>query len=212
MPRRILIADAHPTTRKGVKSILKTDKNLLVVGKAEDGEELYKSIESLYPELIILELELPKFDGVFSLKQLMEDYPQLKVAVFSHLSEEIYALSVLKEGVHAYIHKSVSTKDFKKAIRQVLNGDIWMSSKIYTMQLTQKNTGEEEVAFMNLSPRETEVLHLLSKGQRNKQIADTLNINEKTVSTYKKRLLQKLHVNNLAELLQKNRMFNKSRV
>lgn len=206
--KNIVIADHHPITRKGISCMLKKNENFTIVGRANNGNELYKSLEELKPDILIMEIDMPQINGINALRAIKSQYPETRVLIFSTHPEEIYALRSIKSGAAGYVPKTASTKIFMKALKQIAKGGIFLNEEL-TSTFTSRNVGESSALsrYKKLSSREIEVLNLLSRGKRNKDIANALNINEKTVSTYKTRLLKKLKVDNLADLIHQSRMF-----
>ncbi|WP_203294219.1 response regulator [Luteirhabdus pelagi] len=207
--KKIVIADHHPITRKGIACMLKKNTDdYAIVAKANNGEELYNSLQEHSPDILIMEIDMPQINGINALRSIKDSFPQTRVIIFSTHPEEIYALRSIKSGAAGYIPKTASSKVFMKALKKVAKGGIFLNEEL-TSTFTSRNVGESSAIsrYKKLSSREIEVLNLLSRGKRNKDIANALNINEKTVSTYKTRLLKKLKVDNLADLIHQSRMF-----
>lgn len=206
--KKIVIADHHPVTRKGIACMLKKSKEFSIVGKVNNGDELFKNLEEINPDILIMEIDLPQLNGINVLRSIKTEYPQTRVLIFSTHPEEIYALRSIKSGAAGYVPKTASTKVFLKALKRIAKGGIFLNEEL-TSTFTSRNVGESSAIsrYKKLSSREIEVLNLLSSGKRNKDIANALDINEKTVSTYKTRLLKKLKVDNLADLINQSRMF-----
>ena len=207
--KKIVIADHHPGTRKGMSCMLKKKKDeFSILAKVNNGEELYKSLQDHNPDILIMEIDMPQINGINALRSIKESFPQTRVLIFSTHPEEIYALRSIKSGAAGYVPKTASTKVFLDALAKIAKGGIFLNEEL-TSTFTSRNVGESSAIsrYKKLSSREIEVLNLLSRGKRNKDIANALNINEKTVSTYKTRLLKKLKVDNLADLIHQSRMF-----
>ncbi len=206
--KKILIADHHPVTRKGIACMLKKKEEYSIVAKANNGEELYSYLEKEQPDILIMEIDMPQINGINALRAIKNQYPKVRVLIFSTHPEEIYALRAIKSGAAGYVPKTASSKVFLKALKQIAKGGIFLNEDL-TSTFTSRNIGETSAIsrYKKLSSREIEVLNLLSRGKRNKDIASALDINEKTVSTYKTRLLKKLKVDNLADLIHQSRMF-----
>ncbi|MEZ4858592.1 MAG: response regulator transcription factor [Flavobacteriaceae bacterium] len=206
--KKIVIADHHPVTRKGIACMLKKSKDFSIIGKVNNGDELFKNLEDIKPDILIMEIDMPQVNGINVLRSIKTAYPQTRVLIFSTHPEEIYALRSIKSGAAGYVPKTASTKVFLKALKRIAKGGIFLNEEL-TSTFTSRNVGESSAIsrYKKLSSREIEVLNLLSSGKRNKDIANALDINEKTVSTYKTRLLKKLKVDNLAELINQSRMF-----
>ena len=205
--RSVLIADHHPITREGITSLLSSNEDIEVIGQVTTGNELFRFLKHQIPDLLIMEIDLPQINGITSLRTLKSEYCGLKILVLSCHPEEMYALSAIKSGASGYISKTVSTEILKMAILQVIRGGIYLNKDI-TDRLNSGIFKNNSLIskFKKLSTREAEVLNLLSTGKRNKDIAEALTINEKTVSTYKTRLLKKLKVDNVADLIHQSRL------
>jgi DNA-binding NarL/FixJ family response regulator len=202
----ILLADHHPIFRRGIKCMMKDHKKFQFKSKIDDGKKLISGILEHNPDLLILELDLPNSNGMGSLREIRSIFPELKVLVVSSHPEEIYAVSSLNAGANGYISKTRSVKEIRQALIKVSKGDTFLSEDIKE-QVNYKQNGSIS-KFKKLSIRELEVLSLLSKGKRNKDIAKQLSINEKTVSTYKTRLVKKLKVDNIADLIHQSRLLH----
>lgn len=187
--------------------MLSENKDLEVIGSVTSGHDLFKFLKNKIPDVLVMEIDLPEINGITALRTIKTQFPGTKMLVFSCQPEEMYALSAIKAGASGYLSKTVSTDNLQKAIQQVARGGIYLNKEI-----TEKiNSGFSQSnslisKFKRLSTREAEVLNMLASGKRNKDIADALSINEKTVSTYKTRLLQKLKVDNLADLIHQTRL------
>jgi len=203
----ILIADHHPITSEGIKSLLKDENELNVIGNVTNGSDLLKSLRNHSPEVLIIEIDLPDINGITALRTIKTEFPRIRILVFSCHPEEMYALSAIKGGASGYLSKTASTESLYNAIQQVARGGIYLNKNITDKINSGATNGNGLIAkFKKLSTREMEVLNLLSNGKRNKDIAEALDINEKTVSTYKTRLLKKLKVDNLADLINQSRL------
>ncbi len=205
----VLIADHHPITRKGIISLLQDTEDFEITGKVSSGNEMYDILKTDTPDILIMELDLPQINGIMALRTIKKEFIGIKVIIFSSHPEEMYALSAIKAGASAYLSKTVSTVTLKKAIERVARGGIYLNDNLTKLLANgSANDSNMVVKYKKLSSREIEVLNLLSSGKRNKDIASTLSINEKTVSTYKTRLLKKLKVDNLADLIHQSRLLH----
>ena len=203
----VLIADHHPITREGITSLLSSNEDLEVIGHVTTGNELFRLLRHQIPDLLIMAIDLPQINGITALRTLKAEYPGIKILVLSYHPEEMYALSAIKSGASGYISKTVSTEILKMAILQVIRGGIYLNKDITDRLNSGVFKNNSLISkFKKLSTREAEVLNLLSTGKRNKDIAEALTINEKTVSTYKTRLLKKLKVDNVADLIHQSRL------
>lgn len=204
---RVLIADHHPIIYEGVKCVLRNNPALQVYGRVNSGTQLFNQLEKDAPDVLIVELDLPQINGINAIRRIKQEYPQVKTLIFSSHPEEMYALSTIKAGAAGYISKHSDNETLEKAIYQVARGGIYLNRKITEKLNSGISRGKSLITkFKKLSTRESEVLNLLSSGKRNKDIAEALSINEKTVSTYKTRLLKKLKVDNVADLITQSRL------
>jgi len=206
--KKVVIADHHPVTRKGASILLDSTNEYNIVGKVSRGSELLRCLEEERPDILILELNIPEINGFHALRSIREEFPKTKIAIFSSHPEEIYALRSIKSGAAGYIPKTSSTEEFLNAIKRISLGGIYLNDEL-AAAFSSRSVNDNTIVgrYKKLSAREIEVLNLLSNGKRNKDIASLLEINEKTVSTYKTRLLKKLNVTSLAELINQARMF-----
>lgn len=206
--KKVVIADHHPVTRKGISVLLNATNEYTIVGKVAIGSDLLKCLEKERPDILILELDIPEINGFHALRSIREEFPKTRIAIFSSHPEEIYALRSIKSGAAGYISKTASKEVFLQAIKRISLGGIFLNDQL-TAAMNSKSVNDNTIVgrYKKLSAREIEVLNLLSNGKRNKDIATLLEINEKTVSTYKTRLLKKLNVTSLAELINQARMF-----
>lgn len=204
---KVLIADHHPITRMGISSLLEREGVYEVVGKVTNGKDLFKALKSKNPDVLILEIDLPEINGITALRSIKAENPGTKILILSCHPEEMYALNAIKAGAAAYLSKTASTEVLRDAVHQVARGGIFLNKEI-SEKINSGSTRSNSLVsrYKKLSTREIEVLNLLSTGKRNKDIAEALDINEKTVSTYKTRLLKKLRVDNLADLINQSRL------
>ncbi|NND76603.1 MAG: response regulator transcription factor [Flavobacteriales bacterium] len=202
---KVLVVDHHPIVRKGIIKLFESSPEIDVVGEADNGKELFNFIDNHRVDIVISEIDLPQLNGITALRTLKKDHHEVKVIIFSSHPEEIYAVSTIKAGAAGYLHKSASTDTLKEAILKVYRGGIYISNNLAQRLAFDENGSKSSKLYKKLSTREVEVLRLLSSGKKNKEIAKELEINEKTVSTYKARLLKKLNVTNLVDLINQAR-------
>lgn len=191
----------------GISSLLEKEGVYEVVGKVTNGRDLFKALKSKTPDVLILEIDLPEINGITALRTIKSENPGTKILILSCHPEEMYALNSIKAGASAYLSKTASTDVLSEAVHQVARGGIYLNKEI-SEKINSGTTRSNNIVsrYKKLSTREIEVLNLLSTGKRNKDIAEALDINEKTVSTYKTRLLKKLRVDNLADLINQARL------
>lgn len=198
---RVLIVDSHPIVLAGLEASLNQTEEFEVVGKVKNGIEIFEFVRRYGVDVIVSEIDLPELNGITALRAIKKEHKDIKVVMLSHQPEEIYAISSLKAGASAYVPKTADIDVIKTAIKKVSDGDIYLTEKMSKQLNYNDSKRTKSRIFKRLSTREVEVLKLLSSGKKNKEIAQELDINEKTVSTYKARLFKKLNVTNLVDLL-----------
>ena len=199
---KVLIADNHPIIRMGVKNVLEAATGFKVVGDASTTTELFEKIDKAAPNVVILEMDIPEANGIATLRRMKKEYPDVKVLIYSGQSEDVYALSTIRAGAFGYLSKSSDIDYIISAVRKVNEGQMFITNELAQRLAFDEGTQKPRRFFRKLSTREVEVLKLLASGKRNKDVAEGLNLNEKTVSTYKARLMKKLNVDNMVDLLQ----------
>jgi DNA-binding NarL/FixJ family response regulator len=200
---KLCLADNHPVVHYGMKSYFKDNTQISFVGVVNNLDSLLDCLSKKTVDVAVIDLELDGLTSISSVKSLIKEFPETKVVIFTNLAEQIYAPNALKAGVTAYVHKSARMEDLESAIKRVNDGDV-VFSDLVKKNLALLNKGKKsERLYRKLSSREIEVLRYLSEGKKNKEIARLLELNEKTISTYKLRLLTKLHVTNLVDLVNK---------
>ncbi|MGZ0017745.1 response regulator [Yeosuana sp. AK3] len=198
---KLLIADHHPIIRKGLELLFSASSNIQIVGSVDNGEAIIDFIKKVPVDIILTEIDLPKVNGLTVLRTLKNDFPDTKTIIFSGQPEEVYAINSIKAGASGYISKSVNIITINEAILKVHEGGIYLSDEINQQLKLGKRVNKTGTYYKKLSTRETEVLKLLCVGKKNKEVAKELNVNEKTISTYKARLMRKLKVNNIVDLV-----------
>ena len=199
---KVLIADNHPIVRMGIKNVLNSASGFEIIADVATTTELFTKLKTLIPDVVILEMDIPEINGIASLRRLKQEYPDIRVLIYSGQSEDVYALSTIRAGAFGYLSKTADLDYIITAVRKVSEGNMFITNELAQRLAFDEGTQKPRRFFRKLSTREVEVLKLLASGKRNKDVALGLNLNEKTVSTYKARLMKKLNVDNLVDLLQ----------
>ena len=200
---RVFVADAHPIVHKGLKAVFRNSNEISIVGKGLHYPDLVDHLGSKKVEIVVIEIELPGFEDIRTLRRLKDQYTNVRFLVFTTLSEEVYAISALKYGASGFLCKDNPLNKLKDAILKISTGGVYITNEL-AEHMAFNETGANPRALINqLSEREIQVLRLLVNGKRNKEIAVSLSISDKTVSTYRSRLMKKLKVKNLVEMLNK---------
>ena len=199
---KVLVADNHPVVREGLNAALGGSDDFNVTASVGTTSELFDALEKEKPDVVLLEMDIPEVNGITALRKMKKDYGDVKVLIFSAQAEDVYALSTLRAGASGYVAKTATIDTLKNAISKVAEGGMFITNELAQRLAFDESTNKPRRFFRKLSTREVEVLKLLASGKRNKHVAEELGLNEKTVSTYKARLMRKLNVDNMVDMLQ----------
>ena len=199
---KILIADDHPIIRRGLRQIIQDEKDMMVISEAASSNEVIDVLKEQQIDVLLLDISMPGKSGLDLLVDLKNQYSDLPILIISALPEEAYAKRVIKMGALGYIHKESAPELLVPAIRKVLMGKIYVSSKLANILASDISGKTKENLHEQLSEREFEVLVLIGKAKTNSDIADLLHLSVTTVSTYRSRILQKMKLKNNSELMQ----------
>jgi DNA-binding NarL/FixJ family response regulator len=197
---KALIADDHPIVRKGIVQLLKDAFPKMKTEEVNSGIEAVKKINGEIWDLIVLDISMPGRNGIEVLKHARNSGIKTPILILSMQAEEHYALRSLKAGASGYVSKESAGDELVKAVEKVMAGKKYISPKV--TEILAENLGEEpEIIHEKLSDREMEVMMLIASGKAVSDIANDLNLSVSTVSTYRLRILEKLHLHNNAEIL-----------
>ena len=200
---KICIADSLPVVTKGLQAYFQGNSKFEVTSVAKNLESLLSELNSKKINILLLDVELNGLSSIRDIKSLLKDFPETKIVLFTSVSEQMYAPTAIKAGVSAYISKNSELKEVENTLSRVVDGSVVFSDVVKkSIELLSKGKKSERL-FKKLSTREIEVLRYFSEGRKNKEVAKILGLDEKTISTYKLRLLQKLSVTNLLDLINK---------
>ena len=201
---RVVIAEDYAILRKGLKALLMTYPQMDVVGEAQDGHEAVQQVETLKPDLLILDLSMPRLHGLDALREIKKKSFRTKVLVLTVHKEEEYILAAFEAGADGYILKEASHSEFEVALDSVLSGKRYMSPHISEMviegYLIGKKAFKEKTSWDMLTSREREILKLVAEGHTTKQVAEMLFLSTKTVDRHRANLMRKLNLHNMAGL------------
>jgi len=201
---RVVIAEDHTILREGLRALLSLQDEIEVVGEAGDGREAVRVVDEHVPDLLLIDLSMPKLNGMEAISEIRSRHPQIKIIVLTvHKSDE-YIVASLDAGADAYILKDASQKELLLAIEYVMRGKIFLSpsisDKVVEAYLEQKKNKKVKSVRDVLTSREKEILKLIAEGFKNKDIADHLCISPKTVGKHRSNLMHKLNLRNTASL------------
>lgn len=203
---KIVLADDHTLVREGLRELLQSMSDMTVVGEAGDGLEAIEITKKHQPDVLIIDIAMPKMKGIEAIKEIKRSFPDIQILVLSMHSKTEYVRQTLKNGASGYMLKQSASEELKAAIIAILNGDIYLSPAISKSIIEEWKKDTEQKAALgakleNLTDRERAVLKLLSEGYSNKSAAELLHISIKTVETHRHRIMQKLNLNSFADLV-----------
>jgi len=194
MPIRVILADDHDIVRQGLRAVLEKE-HIEVLGEASDGLEAIRLIQTLLPEVAVLDLDMPGLDGLSVLRDAARVSPQTRTVILTRHMEEPYAVEALRIGARGYVLKTQASTDLVAAIRHVDRGEVYLSPKI-SKYLTNTDPPNGK-----LSVRERQVLQLVGEGHSTKKIAALLGISVKTADTHRTKVMEKLDIHQTAGLV-----------
>ncbi|MBI2997733.1 MAG: response regulator transcription factor [Deltaproteobacteria bacterium] len=205
VPIKVVIADDHTLFREGLKRILSLEKDVFVVGEASRGDEVAKVVERTKPDVLLLDLKMPKGDMVQTLLEVRDRNPTTKVLVLTAFSEDENILNAAKGGAKGYVLKGVSSLTLLQAIKTVHGGGLWIDKELPSADTFEEIAQTQSVSYesepandavKSLTKRELEILRLVAEGLTNEEIGKRIFISEKTVKTHLTNIFDKLKVNN----------------
>jgi DNA-binding NarL/FixJ family response regulator len=202
--RKILIVDDHPMMREGLAQLIGNDPALAVCGEAGDANEAMQKIHSLKPDLVLTDITLPGKNGLELIKDIQTMHPGLLILVLSMHDETLYVERVLRAGARGYIMKQEGGKKIAEAIRQVLEGHVYVSEKMSAKILEIFSGHRADVTHSpveKLTDREFEVFQLIGQGVETRQMAEKLHLSTKTIEVHRANIKAKLQLNSMAELI-----------
>jgi NarL family two-component system response regulator LiaR len=194
-PISILIVDDHAMVRRGLKSFLQSEEDIEVIGEATDGLEAVEKVQNLVPDVVLMDLVMPGIDGIEAPRRIKAASPGSKVLILTSFGEDERVFASIKAGATGYLLKDVPAEDLGRAIRSVANGEFLLHPQIARKVLEEFSPLQSKDPLQTeLTPREMDVLGLIARGMKNKEIALDLGISIKTVKTHVSNILSKLHM------------------
>ena len=207
MPFQILLVDDHKIMRDGIKSILAQSTEFQVMGEAESGTEAVQFCKRKRPDIVLMDISLPGVNGIEAMTEILRHAPETRVIMLSMYDDEHRVVSAIRSGARAFVLKKASSQDLLEALRAVAKGGSYLSPQVSDCLLQRIQNGNVESepvasALAHLAARELQVLRLVAEGNSSKDIAVVLNLGLQTVRGYRKKMMKKLGVNNVASLTQ----------
>jgi len=216
MPIRLLIADDHAVVRKGIRTLLEDESDIQIVGEATDGDEAIDLIPSLRPDVLLLDITMPRMSGIDVTRVVSRQFPQVRILIFSMHHNADYILSAVQNGAAGYLQKDTNEEEILRAVRMVATGDLYYpsaASSVIIRHLVLPNvpkpgeTGESQRTpppgsiWTKLTPREEQILTCLTEGMSSREIADRFDISANTVANQRASIIRKAGVKNTVELI-----------
>ncbi len=200
---RVVVADDHAILRDGIRSLLESQEDIIVVGEAENGKEAIELVRTCAPDIVLMDISMPQMNGLEATRSIHENFPQVKVLILTQHDNHEYIAPALQAGAAGYVLKRSGSRELLNALRQVYEQGAFLAGRI-TREILQDyshETGNHKNDENRLTEREREVLQLIVDGRSNKEIAAALGISPKTVSVHRTNLMAKLDVQTTVELL-----------
>ena len=202
--KKLIIAEDHTILRAGLRALLSSREDIEVIGEAGDGREAIRIADQLVPDLLLIDLSMPKLNGIEAIKEIKKKHPKIKILVLTVHKGDEYIIASLEAGADGYILKDASQNELLLAMDYIMNDKLFLSpsisDKIVTGYLLNKSQNKPKSSLDNLTNREREILKLIAEGLTNKKIADHLFISLKTVEKHRANLMQKLNLRNTASI------------
>lgn len=199
MALQILLADDHVVVRQGLRALLE-EEGFEVVGEARDGLEAVGLVEKLRPTIAVLDVAMPKLNGIDAARQIKKISSQTRTILLTALTEDRYVLESLRAGIRGYVLKASSGDELVEAIREVARGKVYLSPGL-SSTVVEAYIADLKVSERELTDREREVLQLIAEGKTTKEIAATLNVTFKTAESHRANIMQKLEIHDIAGLV-----------
>lgn len=202
--QRIVIAEDHTILREGLRALLSSNPNFDIVGEAGDGRDAILCVEKLKPDLILMDLSMPRMNGMGAIKEIKRQRPETKILALTVHKTEEYILATLRAGADGYVLKDATHAELVMAVKNILSGKSYLSpgisEKVIEGYLEGRKTLKSRSSWDTLTAREREILKLIGEGYKNKEIADYLCISVKTVEKHRANLMKKLDLHSASAL------------
>ncbi|MQA99698.1 MAG: response regulator [Actinobacteria bacterium] len=202
---RVVLIDDHDLLRRGIKTMLESESDIEVVGEADDGTRALALVEETVPDVVIIDVVMPNKDGIEATREIKDAFPKVGVVVLSGHDEQQFVFDALKAGASGYLLKSAELDEVVTTVKAVAQGEGKLDPSLAFQVLSEfQSYQSQDVSdvYQPLTPREREILKLMSEGLPNKTIASRLQISERTVTTHVANIYSKLHVNNRVSAIQ----------
>jgi DNA-binding NarL/FixJ family response regulator len=203
MKTRVLLVDDHMIIRQGLRTLMEKHDDLVVVAEAEDGAEAIREAAALRPDIVIIDISMPRINGVDATRRIIREHPDVRVIALSIHSERRFVVNMLSAGASAYLRKDFAAEELVAAIECVRAGKIFLGRFIAGPRAKNVLERDEISSFITaslLTPKEREVLQLIAEGKMSKEIAAQLKVSVKTIEKFRHQIMEKLDIHNIADL------------
>ncbi len=203
---KIILADDHALFIRGINRLLSEKKNIEVIGEAKDGAELLELLETLQPDMVLIDISMPKVNGIEAVRKIKKLYPEIKILILSMHKSKEYLNSTISAGADGYILKEDSDNELFSAIETVREGGSYLNLNLamdLSKELNKTGNGNDypDDSEISLSKREKEILKMIAEGNSNKGVSDILCISIRTVENHRSNIMKKLNTNKIADLV-----------
>ncbi|MEP0821971.1 MAG: response regulator transcription factor [Ignavibacterium sp.] len=202
---RILLADDHELIRTGIRNLIGSNKDFQIIGESADGEDTVAKVRQLHPDVVIVDISMPKLSGIDATRRIRVEFPSVKVLVLTMHENAEYVYQILKSGASGYLLKNAGKDEITEAIYAVTKGSKFFSPRISELMISEyvrnAEKRDERTGEASLTRREKEVLNYIARGMNNQQIAENLFISPRTVETHRTNIMQKLNIHDAANLV-----------
>lgn len=202
---RLLLADDHAVVRSGLRLLLESQPDMVIIGEAENGEEAIRRTKELGPDVVLMDIEMPGMNGIEAARQIKAQSPRTAVLALTMYEDDQYFFEMLRAGASGYVPKRAAPDELVSAIRAVSRGEVFLypslAGRLVQDYLLRRDVESQEPPADELTPREQEVLTLIAQGLSNTEIAEQLVISSKTVDRHRENIMRKLNLHNRVDLV-----------
>ncbi len=202
-PIQLVIADNHALVRAGFRSLVADMDGVEVVGEAENGREALQLVETLKPQIVLMDIAMPEMNGLEATARIAREFPKVRVLILSMHANEEYVYQALRSGASGYLLKDSGTEELDLALRAIARGETYLCPAVskYVVSDYVRRLGQDQTPLDQITPRQREILQLIAEGKSTKDIADVLYISTKTVETHRSQLMDRLDIHDIAGLV-----------
>lgn len=202
-PIQLVIADNHTLVRAGLRSLVEDIDGVEVVGEAENGREALQLVETLNPQIVLMDIAMPEMNGLEATARIAREFPQVRVIILSMHANEEYVYQALRSGASGYLLKDSGTEELDLALRAIARGETYLCPAVskYVVSDYVRRLGQDQNPLDQITPRQREILQLIAEGKSTKDIAGILYISTKTVETHRSQLMDRLDIHDIAGLV-----------